>query len=104
VSGVFQNIIDFWKTLAIGLASYNNLSMGWGVNILEDARHRIGLLQYNLFRVQSIVLFLFCVLFFCRLGTKKKTIVGFLVFNSSMGLSIPFLLQRRQPERLFYYR
>jgi hypothetical protein len=21
---------------------------GWGVNILEDARHRIGLLQYNL--------------------------------------------------------
>jgi hypothetical protein len=27
---------------------------GWGVNILEDARQRIGLLQYNLSTVQTI--------------------------------------------------
>jgi hypothetical protein len=27
---------------------------GWGVNILEDARHWIGLLQYNLSAVQNI--------------------------------------------------
>ncbi len=26
---------------------------GWGVNILEDERHRIGLLQYNLFTVTA---------------------------------------------------
>ncbi len=50
VSGVFQNIdpppfqpasVSYPRTLAGRWG-------GWGVNILEDARHRIGLLQYNL--------------------------------------------------------
>jgi hypothetical protein len=36
VSGVFQNI------------DTRRAERGWGVNILEDARHWIGLLQYNL--------------------------------------------------------
>jgi hypothetical protein len=30
---------------------------GWGVYILEDARHRIGLLQYNLSTSQTIWLY-----------------------------------------------
>jgi hypothetical protein len=47
----------FWKTPYIGLASYSVIGVGaghprwvergWGVNILEDARHWIGLLQCN---------------------------------------------------------
>jgi hypothetical protein len=59
VSGVFQNIdlpppsspseCVFPRTKAeAGKYTLAGRWGGWGVNILEDARHRIGLLQYNL--------------------------------------------------------
>jgi hypothetical protein len=63
--------VIFWKTPAIGLVSYNNLSTGGGgVNILEDARHRSGLLQYNLSTVQSIGANVFCFSFLW--GNQKE--------------------------------
>jgi hypothetical protein len=55
VSGVFQNIDPFSTQrvcppptpMAGGGVHTRRPVMGWGVNILEDARHWIGLLQYN---------------------------------------------------------
>jgi hypothetical protein len=55
VSGVFQNIdpplhpasVSSPRTTGGGVHTRRSVR-GWGVNILEDARHRIGLLQYNL--------------------------------------------------------
>jgi hypothetical protein len=55
VSGVFQNI-DPPPPLPLASVSYPRTKggytlagrvRGWGVNILEDARHGVGLLQYN---------------------------------------------------------
>jgi hypothetical protein len=40
---------------------------GWGVNILEDARHMIGLLQYNLSTVH------FCLQISAQKSANKKT-------------------------------
>jgi hypothetical protein len=58
VSGVFQNIepptlfhpasVSSPRTKGGGVHTRRAVR-GWGVNILEDARHRMGLLQYNLF-------------------------------------------------------
>jgi hypothetical protein len=35
------------SSIGILFASHDQMMRGWGVNILEDARHWIGLLQYN---------------------------------------------------------
>jgi hypothetical protein len=56
VSGVFQNVDPPPPLHPASVSSprtkrgihTRRAVRGWGVNILEDARHRIGLLQYNL--------------------------------------------------------
>jgi len=50
VSGVFQNIDPPLHPACVS----SQRTKGGGVNILEDAGHRIGLLQYNLSTVQKI--------------------------------------------------
>ncbi len=60
VSGVFQNI-DPQPPLHLASVSSpphqrhtRRLVKGWGVNILEDVRYWIGLLQYNLSTIVCI--------------------------------------------------
>ncbi len=48
VSGVFQNIDPPPPLHPASEVHTRRVVRGWGVNILEDARHRIGLFQYNL--------------------------------------------------------
>jgi hypothetical protein len=59
VGGIFQNIAppplplaNVSRTKGGGTHSPGG-ERGGGVNILEDARHRIGFLQYNLSTIQS---------------------------------------------------
>ena len=62
MSGVFQNIDpsppDECVPPAFGAGGGHTrwAERGWGVNILEDARHRIGLLQYNLSTVTMFLM------------------------------------------------
>jgi len=66
VSGVFQNIdpptplhpanMSLPRTKGGGVHHTRREVREWEVNILEDARHWIGLLQYNLSAIQSIEL------------------------------------------------
>jgi hypothetical protein len=56
---------------------------GWGVNILEDERHRIGLLQYNL----------------STTCTVKKRIFIYIEGNSGSDLVVK-LQDEFSPERL----
>ena len=66
MSGVFQNIdpptplhpanMSLPRTKGGGVHHTRREVREWEVNILEDARHWIGLLQYNLSAIQSIEL------------------------------------------------
>jgi hypothetical protein len=56
VSGVFQNIDPPPLPSHQRRGVHTRRAVGggvWGVNILEDARHWIGLLQYNLCTAQT---------------------------------------------------
>ncbi len=69
VSGVFQNIdppppppfhtasVSSPRTKSGGYTLAGRAVSGWGVNILEDARQWVGLLQYDFSTVQAIPLF-----------------------------------------------